>query len=61
MILETVCTPEWGIGHIVGFQFIEVALDAATRGMMLAVEYTAEFTEQIEDMRACRSLCVEGD
>ena len=61
MILETVCTLEWGIGQIVSFQFIEVALDAATRGMVMAIEYTAEFTQDVEDMRACRSLCVEGE
>ena len=61
MILELVCTPEWGIGQIVGIGFIEVALDAATRGMVMAIEYAAEFTQDVEDMRACRSLCVEGE
>ena len=61
MILEFVCTPEWGIGQIVGIGFIEVALDAATRGMVMFAEYTEEFTREIEDMRACRSLCVEGE
>ena len=61
MILESVCTPEWDIGHIVGFQFVEVALDAANNGMMITIEYTAELTEQIGKMRVWRTLCVEGD